>query len=78
LRRPDGTVTPAAHGIIFRLSYVNAQNQPVSLWSQAVDRGTSETDVDLRGIPSANLILETLPVETGAASPYWADIHFDP
>lgn len=82
----DATRT-AASGVVFQLSFVNAQGQPVPLWSQRIDPTTPadgprthEAAVDLPGSPSPILILETLPVENGTnetTTAYWSDIDFE-
>jgi hypothetical protein len=87
IRGGDGNSPPATSGIVFQLFYVNAQRQPVVLWSQRIepasradDQQTHESDVDLQGVPSSELILETLPVEAGTSdptTPYWSDIDFE-
>jgi hypothetical protein len=87
IRGGDGVSPPATSGVIFQLSFVNAQGQPVRLWSQRVDvltradaQGTQEAAVDLRAIQSPVLILETLPAENGTTdttTAYWSDIDFE-
>jgi hypothetical protein len=87
IRSGDGTSPPATGGIVFQVSFVNAQGQPVKVWSQRIDpttrtdgQGTQESTIDLQKIQSRALVLETLPVEnrtSDTTTAYWSDIDFE-
>lgn len=88
IREGDRRSLPVTSGILLRLSFVNAQGEPVPFWSQRMDpstqvdaKGTHEFSVELQGIQSSLLILETLPVESGTTdttTAFLADVEFEP